>query len=110
MPCIPVVLLHTCMMDSPCTPPPESNKALQCQRSSVQVPGTANHFQVPLGLFDLEEEEYRGVACTAMVYKHVPVTDHFQVVDADTVLGNSTLQGMPESNFFLFVERQAKLR
>lgn len=82
----------------------------QYQRSSLQVPGTASHFQVPLGVSDLEDAEYRGVASTAMEYRHVPVTDHFRMVDADTVLGISTLQGMPETRFFFYLERHAKLQ
>lgn len=74
------------------------------------MPGTANHFRVPLGVSDLEEADYRGVTSTAMVYRHMPVTDHFRVVDADTVLGISTLQGMPETHVFFYLERYAKLQ
>lgn len=74
------------------------------------MPGTENHFRVPLGISDLDQAEYRDVNSTAMVYRYVPVTDHFRVVDEDTVLGISTLSWMPETHVFFYLERQAKLR
>lgn len=53
----------------------------------------------------LRRATYRGVASTAMVYRHKPITDHFRRAATDRVLGVMAMRGARPFFFLLVRDR-----
>ena len=81
----------------------------------LRVPGFGRHgilrqaFRVALPLLRtrthaarLEQRTFRGTSSATMVYKRLPIVDHFRRIDADRVLGLMVL-GQSREPFFFFL-------
>lgn len=89
----------------------------------LRLPGFGRHFivrrafRVALPLLRahtfaarLEEISFRGVSSAAMVYRRLPILDHFRRIDADRVLGLMVSGKATEPAFFFLLYRDAPPR
>lgn len=58
-------------------------------------------FAAPLGAAVLRPVEFRGRVSAAMIYRWLPIIDHFRAVDADTVMGVMETRGRIGAYFAL---------
>jgi hypothetical protein len=54
----------------------------------------------------LEERTFRGKASAAMVYRRLPITDHFRRINDDRVLGLMALRRPSEPYFYFLLSRE----
>jgi hypothetical protein len=54
----------------------------------------------------LEQREFRGKASAAMVYRRLPITDHFRLIDDERVLGLMVLRRPAEPYFYFLLSRE----
>jgi hypothetical protein len=54
----------------------------------------------------LEERTFRGKASAAMVYRRLPITDHFRRIDDNWVLGLMVLRRPDEPHFYFLLSRE----
>lgn len=50
-------------------------------------------FAAPLGAAVLRADTFRGKPSTAMIYRWLPIVDHFRAVDPDTLMGAMEIRG-----------------
>jgi hypothetical protein len=85
---------------------------------ALRMPGLANSaamrraFQTALPVLRtarpaarLEQRTFRGKASASMVYRRLPITDHFRRIDDDRVLGLMVLRRPDEPHFYFLLSR-----